>query len=240
MVKALYDGVITPEEATEVNELLRKIGLSGEQQRAAHVRAMNSFVRQVLQDGIVTEREASQIELLCKQLKVTSADIDYQSAKELQSVLYIQQAMQGVLPVRDADSSPMALKAGENLHLVATAYTTSTRSIGSQSIYGGPSVRIRVARGISLGFGGGTIRTKPVKQLVVSGTGPLVLTSQRCSYMGTTKAFHMPWDKVANIESEGGILTFHFTSRQNASVIVLDDGSEAGKVAAAAHVLMNR
>ncbi|MDZ5615032.1 hypothetical protein U2261_10470 [Achromobacter xylosoxidans] len=114
----------------------------------------------------------------------------------------------------------LLLRPGEVAHFatVATLHEHKTTSVR----HGGSSVRVRVAKGVSVSMGGG--RSIPERELVQVASGELAATDQRIVFAGNGKSFDAPLGKIINVEYFKDGVMVNVSSRQNSFVVKMPLG----------------
>ena len=238
--KAVADGVITDVEVVELQRLAARLKMDASGVRSGNIRALNLIVEEIIADGIAENHELAYLHQVCLLLGLSQGDIQSANAQALSDAVYVHQANLGNLPVIPPQHSPMPLNPGETLHLIVGTHSYGKVRVGSTTTYGGSSIRFRVAKGVSFGFSGGRATSQPVHQTIVDSRGPLVLTSERLAYLSRKKAFNKPWKQISALEIYDPEVVIHFTNRQNAAELILDDRNTAVRFGAIGHALLNR
>ncbi|ABS49433.1 MULTISPECIES: hypothetical protein [Yersinia pseudotuberculosis complex] len=124
----------------------------------------------------------------------------------------------GELPT--ANPRKAILRNDEIAYFAEFAKLRENKTVGYSS--GGSSVRVRVAKGVSIGSGGG--RSRAMKEDIITSEGELVITNRRVIFAGNNKSFETPLTKLTNYESYLDGIKFHMDSK---SYLLLMDESNA-------------
>jgi hypothetical protein len=107
------------------------------------------------------------------------------------------QIANGVLPTVEV---PLSLQRGEVAHaaLSATAFQTATRTTSVS--YGGPALRVRIAKGLYYRSGHLKVHRHTEQYPKVLGRGPLVVTNKRLVFIGANGSTSARLDSILQIE----------------------------------------
>lgn len=165
-------------------------------------REANMLVDRLLADGQITPNEEVELDLA---RAILSADLskrvdELSEAKEMWRVCNA--------PLEPVDA-PIMLKRGEfclgHRLAEATEVRTRTRSIS----YGGPSARIRIAKGISYNIGSRRISSHKEEYEHSFGNGSLTITSSRLIWSGDNRTLSIPYNKIINVEAYSDGVTIY-------------------------------
>lgn len=122
----------------------------------------------------------------------------------------LQQIQAGILPT--VSSVPVVLANGETAHYFAPArrYITKTKAVGRTGNGGG--VRVHVAKGVSVGAGGGASQTV-YDDVTDSFAGQVVLTDQRIVFLAKQNGFDCKLGGISAITPEGDRLMIQAGSK---------------------------
>lgn len=120
----------------------------------------------------------------------------------------------GIQPMRKAKA---ILRDGEQAFFAELGTLHEMKSVSVR--HGGASARVRVAKGVSVSFGGG--RSTPETKLVELSDGELVATDRRLIFAGQTKSFEATLAKIINIEYFVDAVLINLASREKPYVVTL-------------------
>ncbi|MFU1907710.1 hypothetical protein vBBaMIFTN2_49 [Bordetella phage vB_BaM-IFTN2] len=115
--------------------------------------------------------------------------------------------LNGVQPVT-ADKALLASGESAYFSSLGTLYEMKTVSMR----HGGAAVRVRVAKGVSVGMGGA--RSIPETQLVALSEGELVITNKRVLFAGRAKGFDAPISRIINVEYYADAVLMNLSGRE--------------------------
>jgi hypothetical protein len=236
--RVLRDGDLSQADLRELHLLAARLGMSAGERDRAHCRAIERMMSRAMADGYLDPEETDTLGLAMRALELSPSEIRPATSQALVHMLRLQEAMAGRLPVLDPGDTPLALAPGEVAHVATSCRIEQERVVRREggSRYSGFSVQI--VRGVRYHFGGSRGRSYPVTAPVTVSQGLLVLTSQRATYLGSTRGFNKPWAKVTAIEPYSNAVTFYFADRQNATTLLYDDPRDAALVEAVAAWLL--
>ena len=115
----------------------------------------------------------------------------------------IEAARTGTLPT--VSPSRLIMHSGEKAFLAVPAKLLEDKAIGF--VGSGGSVRVHVAKRVSVGVGGG--RGHQQRDIVTVATGEFVVSDQRAAFAGDMKSFDLPLRKLTNIQGMADGLILH-------------------------------
>lgn len=150
-----------------------------------------ALVTDVLADGMIDPSEDSRIEAFMRMIGVGVLDANSQKLIDDGRALY--HALSKPLDPVDA---PVLLKKGEHCIHAALAEAIEERSRTVRVSYGGPSARIRIAKGIYYSAGSASISREVQAYEHSFGVGILCMTNKRLLWISEQKSISIP---LANI-----------------------------------------
>lgn len=101
------------------------------------------------------------------------------------------------------------MKDGEEAYSAFNAGLYEMKSKGT--IYKGATIRVRVAKGVSVGLGGG--KSAPEKELIQVSEGQFIITNQRVIFAGDSKSFEIKLSNLTYFDKGFDYITFHAGTR---------------------------
>lgn len=138
-------------------------------------------------------------------------------AKERQEKLKKQEMLDKVLEeIKNTDLKPVnnakaILKNGEEAYSAVPATLYELVSKGTN--FKGANVRVRVAKGVSIGLGGG--KATPDKHFSAVATGQFIITNQRVVFAGDKKSFEIKFGNLTYFDKGYDYITFHAGTRNH-------------------------
>lgn len=123
---------------------------------------------------------------------------------------------EGIQPIQP---SKAILRNGEQAFFAEAGTLHEMKSVSVR--HTGISSRVRVAKGVSIGFGGG--RSTPETQLVELSDGELVATDRRVIFAGRSKSFEAALSKVINVECYSDAVLINLAGREKPYVVKMPE-----------------
>jgi hypothetical protein len=125
--------------------------------------------------------------------------------QRVKNQILAQRLLENVKAGRPANPQKALLRAGEVAFIAAPAALVENQTVGYET--SGASVRVRVAKGVSVGSYGG--RSHPVRGMVRTAHGEFVVTTKRVIFAGDAKSFEMKLEGLTNFVHYSDGLTLH-------------------------------
>jgi hypothetical protein len=125
--------------------------------------------------------------------------------ERLRNRLLAQSLLENLSAGRPANPQKALLRAGEIAFLAAPAALLENQTVGCKT--SGASVRVRVAKGVSVGSYAG--RSRPVSGAVRTAHGEFVVTTRRVIFAGDTKSFEIRLKRLTNVVHYSDRLVLH-------------------------------
>jgi hypothetical protein len=157
-------------------------------------RASDAVLDDALQDGQLTPEE-------CDNLEQARAMLDVDFSKRQSEIDEAKKMWRVCNAELEPTDVPVMLKRNEvcfgHLHAEGQEMRTRTRSVS----YGGPSARIRIAKGISYNVGSRRISTRQEEYTHSFGSGKLFVTNSRLIWAGDKRTLNIPYGKIINVDA---------------------------------------
>jgi hypothetical protein len=161
-----------------------------------------AFLDRILSDGQITPDEADDLVKVrtILQADFTKRDGDIEEARKMWKVCNA--------PLEEVDA-PLMMKRGEVCYGwdVVNAFEIRTRTKAIS--YGGPSLRVPIAKGLSFRIGHSRIAQHREEHQHSFGTGELCVTNKRILWNGPNRTFNIPFDKIVYIDPFNDGITIH-------------------------------
>jgi hypothetical protein len=161
-----------------------------------------AFLESILKDGQITPDEAKDLDKVRTMLQA-----DYSSrSREIEEARKMWMVCNAPLEQIDA---PLMMKRGEVCYGwdVVSAFEIRTRTKAIS--YGGPSLRVPIAKGLSFRIGHSRIARQKEEHQHSFGTGDLCVTNKRLIWSGPNRTFNIPYGKIVNIDPFNDGITIH-------------------------------
>jgi len=197
--KALSDRRYSPEEQQTLEALRNSLKLSeplaAKISEDARKIMVDNFLRSSVSDQRFSEEEEKEFQALCRSLGV-SVDFDKETYDLLDKFKLYWLIENGELPEKQSD---IHLQKNEKCYFIAQAEWLETRTVTKSVRYGGPSVSIRIMRGVYYRTGGYNVQRITAEETKVIDTGTLYLTNKRFVFMGEKKNSTIRLDKILSV-----------------------------------------
>ncbi len=182
--RVVEDGVLDSNEKNYLDSLKKNLMLSDEIAENLYSTAAISKLQNWIDGAIVDERLSEEEEIEFARLK-SNLDVDVEmkelTTMDLDRFRLYWQIENAELPQLAAD---IALQKNEILHFTSYINWNEIRKVTTRVNYAGPSVRIKIAKGLY--YRAGSMRIQPISQDVWQqiDSGKLYLTNNRLIFMG--------------------------------------------------------
>lgn len=198
--EALSDDELTEGEHDDLSLLAKSAGLQDDDAAAILTAAVGKRLEEVvlaaLDDGELSPEEDIAISQAATRLR-TKLSFAEQTERVMDEARRLWQINHGPLvPV----SSPLLLKKGEVAYAVAEGDALETRSRTTSYRYGGPSVRVRIMKGVSYRVGSASVSRTTEEYSHSFGSGTVVLTDRRLLFRAAEKTININYPKIVDFE----------------------------------------
>ncbi len=241
LLQAIRDGDLTQIERAELSRIYRLDGLKPEDVQRANREVLESLVNEMIQDRALDDLEQSVLARAAHILGLPLDSLPQGLLAQLGHAARIHQILSGSpLPAVDPSSLPVRISHAEPVYLATPVAIIEERVVARNFQSGSSGIRFRVAKGVSVNFGGSRGRSVPVKAPVRISDGPLLLTATHVRFFGERKGFQKPWKQVAGVEPFSDAITVFFANRATGTTLWYDDPTVATAVEALFHRMLNQ
>lgn len=200
---ALRDGVISRNELAAIGALAEEAGLGQGEVSALMVEKVRPIAQRltdkVVERVLATRRFSldDEAELLAiRDQLYLAADVNYESLMPFRFLWQIEHGIEAEPPMIDA---PIRLSGGELCHFAAAAGWRQWKTVRENRGYAGGSVRVRVAKGVSVSLGRAVPVTGTREELQLVSDGMLVITSARLVFVGNRRSTEIKQGAIAAV-----------------------------------------
>jgi len=186
--QALADGILTPEEARELEAVRREGDLTEAEVRMVALSLYRRALQQVAADWRLTPEEEAALARLREQLGLSEADLAA-DADQLRRLRLIAQVERGELP---EVASPVALAPGETCHWAVRASLCTRLGIGARHGVGPAGEQFLVAGSEPFQVRGRREALGADPAVLPVDLGMLVVTSRRTIFRGAKRRLDLP------------------------------------------------
>ena len=160
-----------------------------------------------MKDGQITPEETTDLKRIQKMLQIDFGSRSSEIYEAQKMWLVCNAPLEGV-------NAPLLMKRGEVCfgfsEVTAFEIRTRTKAIS----YGGPSLRVPIAKGLSFRIGHSRIAQHKEEHQHSFGFGQLCVTNKRLLWSGPNRTFSIPYDKVIDLDPYAdGITIFKDTGK---------------------------
>jgi len=183
--------------------------------------AFKALVKKYLGDNIVTEDEYNH---LMKVYNSLSIEIDKPSMDALNLKYKIWQVQEkGILPIIEPATLPILIKKREIVYYVGTSnlrkYKTTTRSVS----FAGPSLSFKICKGVRYRAGSFNVSKTTSTYIDTIDNGNFFITNQRVAFVGSSKNFSYPLDKIIKTEITNDGLIIQKENTMSVQIVALNE-----------------
>lgn len=165
------------------------------------------FLDEILADGQITPAESIDLKRVQKMLQTDFSNRS-QEILEAQKMWIVCNA-----PL-EAVEAPLMMKRGEVCFDFDTVGAFEIRTRTKSISYGGPSLRVPIAKGLSFRIGHSRIAQHKEEHQHSFGSGQLCVTNKRLLWSGTNRTFSIPYEKIVDLDPyTDGITIFKDTGK---------------------------
>ena len=226
---AIKDGHLTDKEKDFLTKLQGNIKLPKEIAEEIYKTTAKERVKRCIDDAVadgkISPVEEKEIEAISKSLGIEVA-YDSHTQRELDKMRLVWQIENGEIPVITA---PINLQKNETCYFSQGAVWKEQKRITQRIRYGGPTMRIKIAKGVYWRMGDLGVKTSTSEEWVTKDSGSLILTNKRLIFMGNHKTSTIRLSNILNFEAfRNGIEIYKgsgknpfFEFSQNVDIFVL-------------------
>lgn len=197
---ALSDDTLTQQEHNDLTNLATAAGLRDDQATsiltAAVSKRLEEEANSALSDGELSPEEERTISQLATRLH-TKLSFSEQTERAMEEARRLWRINHGPLtPIE----SPLLLRKGENAYAVYDAEALETRTRTTSYRYGGPSVRVKIMKGVSYRVGSASVSRTTEEYSHSFGRGTVVMTDRRLLFRAAEKTLNLNYPKIVDFE----------------------------------------
>lgn len=198
VASAVSDGIVTEQEKRDLQKLQSELCIPDElvERITSQVKSVKiqNFVDGVIAKGSCTPEDENEIYLLAKNLNC-SVHLDSRQQNALNRLKMIWAIRNGVIPTVDADIN---LTAKERCYFNRPASWFQYKTVTKRVNYAGPSVRIKICKGVSYRMGSARVHRETSEVLAPVDSGRLYVTDKRIVLLGNRKTSTIRLNKMVS------------------------------------------
>lgn len=220
--KFLEDGVLSPDEGKELDEITSKFSLKKEDILSMHKSAVSGVFKNISSDSRITEDEKKSLEELLTHFGLQPKDIafDQKSFNKYYALALIDK---GILPTVSKHDLSVRFKEGEILHFGQPAALRKMKRVTHRINYGGLTYSVKIFRGLRYRVGSIGFKTESSNVATLEDAGTFYLTNQRVGFLGNHKQFAIPYEKISSFELKPEGLYIFKEGKEAPYIVDLDD-----------------
>ncbi len=218
----LSDGKLDEIEKVELEKLSKQYGFSKEELFEAHKKASTLAFQNIISNSRITDDEKKALEELMDYFGISKKDFKFDQ-KAFNKFYTLGLIEKGILPVIQQHDISIVFKKGEVLHWVCPAVTKKYKRITNLIRYGGPTMSIKIMKGLRYRVGSVGYSTSSSEHLITEDNGAFWLTNQRIGFRGNRKNFAFPYSKIHSFELTKAGLEVSKEGKETPYIIGLND-----------------
>jgi hypothetical protein len=196
---AVNDGNLTQEEENNLELLSKGLMLPDNLAKtiSADVRSkkVDEFLKNAISDKRLSESESKELEMICKSLSV-KLDFDSETQGMLERYRLFWLIENGEIPTIEV---PIALQKSEQCYFTCDAEWHENKTITKRINYGGPTVSIKIMKGVYYRTGSIGVQRVTSQELVHIDSGKVYLTNKRIIFIGVRKSSNIRYEKILDL-----------------------------------------
>lgn len=212
---------------TNMYNFIKKANFTATQIGEAQTKACSKIWQEVMDDGVVTPEEEEKFKRFLRSCNyLPEKDVKHWTAKlDLNHSLY-DITVNDNLPIYNQDDVKIAYKRGEILHYAAYGDMMKIKTVTKRINYSGPSVSIRICKGVRYRVGSIDVQRKTESYWASESWGVFWISNMRIGFLGSSKAFCFPLDKIYSVSGGSGGLNIYKEGRSNPYIMRLSEYQE--------------
>lgn len=194
--QALSDGILTAEEAEELEAIRARGDLSQAEVRMAALAIYRGALRDAVSDARLTGDEDTALRQLQKQLGLTEHDIGARDLTQVSRLRMLERISFGDLPVVPA---PIALVPEETCHWVVQSTLAQRLSLRGGAPFELAGVALQVLGAEQFSAAGERAALRPSDDVLPTDLGVLVITSRRTIFQGAKRTLSIPHARLEEL-----------------------------------------
>jgi len=197
---AISDGYLSAEEEQELAALRQTLELDDTKAEALETALRKEYLEEQLQEALADQMlSPAEEKKLAKTASNLNTELNYSDSTQSKLRQYRRywQLRYGALP---ALKTPYNLYKGEECYLQLPAEWCEWKTQTTRYNYGGPAVRVRVAKGLY--WRSGSVGVQRMKEEVLKnmGSGELLLTNKRLLFIGDTQTRFIRLNRILDFD----------------------------------------
>ncbi len=182
--ESVSNGILTDDEKTTLQKLKKNLLISDEDSenmiKSSSEIVLANFMNEALSDQRLSDNEITKMNQICNSLGI-EAKFDNNTRQKFDKFRLYWLIENGNLPILN---SPINIQKNEILHFIGNVKWLEQRTITKRINYGGPSARIKIAKGFY--YTVGSVSAKRITEDIwqVIDTGKIYMTNKRIIFMG--------------------------------------------------------
>ena len=216
--RALADGILTEEEARELESVREQRDLTEAEVRMVAVSLYRRALKEAVADSRITPEEDAELQRLRTQLELTDRELR-EDSKQVQRVRLLAEIERDQLPHIDA---PVQLASGEECHWAVQGRLADKLGLrGRKSELRGISFEVATATHFSAV--GDRSELRPSSEVLPVDMGVLLITNRRILFQGARRTIIVPHIKLRAIELYKDGLAIEESDPAHRSLFIVDD-----------------
>jgi len=224
LIQAVSDGLLTPEEMSELDALRAESGLTPGDLGAIRASAYAAALAAARSDGRVTEGEEAELSRIQRYLGLADTEIAPSKA-ELARLRLLSNVQDGNLPVLQV--AGLVTQRDEQVHWSEPSRLLEEKVLRRRYEGGSSGVSFRIAKGVTYRVGAQRGHLVSETGIVPVSTGELLVTDRRIVFRGDAKSFAAKYDKLLDIQLFSDGLRFSEAGKSKPRIITyLQSGNQ--------------
>jgi hypothetical protein len=194
--QALEDGVLTPEEVADLEDVRRRGALTPEEVRMAALAIYRSALRDAAEDARMTDEEAVTLQRLQEQLQLSEQDLGSDFGR-LSRLRMLARVAEGNMP--DVHS-PVQLVPDERCHWVVQCTLAERISIPQPARREIVGLEFATLDAEPFAAAGPRDALRPADDVLPSDLGALIITSRRTIFQGAKRTISVPHARTETVK----------------------------------------
>ena len=192
--------------AIQLREIQNKYSIDNKFYENQITKAFKSLAEKYLSDNIVTEDEYNHLMKVANSLSITIVESSMDTLNLKHEIWQVQE--KGLLPIIDHSTLPIILKKKETVHYSGNASLKKYKTITKSVNFAGPSFSFKICKGVRYRAGSFNVGKTTSTYIDTIDNGIFFITNQRVAFVGSSKNFSYPIDKIikTDITSDGLVI----------------------------------
>lgn len=183
--------------------------------------AAESLIKGYLSDNILTADEYNNFFKIYKSLSLEMDQAELNLLNQKYLVWQVQE--KGVLPIADSAEISIPMKKAEVVHYVSEAALKKIKTKTERVNYSGPSFSLRICKGVRYRAGSFNMNKVTSNYVDTIDNGKFFITNQRIIFVGASKNFTYPINKIIRTEMSQIGLVIQKENTMNPQIVGLNE-----------------